>query len=489
MAFEDQQIPTPSGLQQWLAAQIQAANQGENTNNAALLRLESDENLVKIITMHAAKGLQYPIVFCPYAFKAGQDSSKDEWHIVHHENATELVHKTQLNESDSEKNTQEHLSEDLRLLYVALTRAEEQLIVYMGEYEKSQHNPFAYLLNWEKSKDGISFQAAWQTFIQQQNPDIGDFLFQQGLTQPEQHQNSSGCLSTHNTPAYQAEIFVPRHFQFIQHTSFTGLARQIQHNMEAERIDLLPELDSAEHRNVVQVPTSDIGIEHFPTGTQAGMCLHSLLEHYHPKQSIEKQQELAIRILKQYGFDAALWAETVLQCAHNAVYTPLLPKLNLAMLSEQERLDEMGFVFHSTTFNVERLRVWLAQPHLGLDPVIIRASKQLAFHHIHGFINGFIDVFVHTHHGESVVIDYKSNYLGSHISDYHQGKLNQVIAEHHYYLQALIYAIACARYLKTRQVSISKIAIRYLFLRGLDGMSEHGIWQWDISWTDLQEWL
>lgn len=491
LAFEGQETQNPVALQQWLGAQIQAASDGKSAGNAALLRLESDENLVKIVTMHASKGLQYPIVFCPYAFKASQDSSKDEWHIIHQNHATELVHKNQLNEKDHEQSMREALSEDLRLLYVALTRAEEQLVVYMGEYEKSTNNPFAYLLGWQKSKDGESFQAAWQQFIAQHNTDDTDFILENGLKIIENKNSQlSGSLNT-PSPIYQAQQFAPRHFPFIQHTSFTGLARQTERAIEAERADLLPELDAAEQNTHADSEASENvpDITQFPAGTQAGLCLHSLLERYPAQQSTEKQREQVDQVLQQYGFDAEKWGETIWQCAQNTMQTPLLPQLNLAMLPETHKRDEMGFMFHSQAFSVNKLQNWFAQPHLGLSPHIIRASQQLTFREVNGFINGFIDLFAHTERGQTLIVDYKSNHLGHKSADYHPDALNQAIAEHHYYLQALIYAIACARYLKTRSVQTRTIHIRYLFLRGLDGISDHGVWQWDIAWSDLQAWL
>ena len=73
--------------------------------------------------------------------------------------------------------------------------------------------------------------------------------------------------------------------------------------------------------------------------------------------------------------------------------------------------------------------------------------------------------------------------------DYSPAALNNAIAEHHYYLQAFIYAIALARYLARRQSLPQKICIRYLFLRGLDGISQNGVWSWDIDTKTLMKWI
>ena len=84
-----------------------------------------------------------------------------------------------------------------------------------------------------------------------------------------------------------------------------------------------------------------------------------------------------------------------------------------------------------------------------------------------------------------MVADYKSNRL----TDYAPESLTRAIAEHHYYLQALIYAIAAARYCQSRKIAVRHIAVRYLFLRGMDGESSTGVWSWGIPMEHLQPWL
>ena len=106
-----------------------------------------------------------------------------------------------------------------------------------------------------------------------------------------------------------------------------------------------------------------------------------------------------------------------------------------------------------------------------------------------GYINGYIDLLAQTKQGDTLIIDYKSNWLGNSPSDYTQSALNQAIAQHHYALQALLYAIATARYLASRNACPDTIHIRYLFLRGLDGISQNGIWQSDIPVSSLKQWL
>ncbi len=121
---------------------------------------------------------------------------------------------------------------------------------------------------------------------------------------------------------------------------------------------------------------------------------------------------------------------------------------------------------------------------MNLSPECVQAALSLTFRQLSGFLNGFIDTLVYTQN-QALVIDYKSNYL----ADYSPASLNPEIAKHHYYLQALIYAIATARYLRSRQCCPDVIAVRYVFLRGVDGSSQQGVWACDVPVASLAMWL
>lgn len=80
LAAEDAQNRNPAALHKWLRDQISLVSNNGGDNRA--IRLESDEDLVKIVTMHASKGLQYPLVYCPFAWDA-QDTGPSDWQILH----------------------------------------------------------------------------------------------------------------------------------------------------------------------------------------------------------------------------------------------------------------------------------------------------------------------------------------------------------------------------------------------------------------------
>lgn len=508
LSEEDGQSLSPAGLHKWLNGQIAQA-QDRPAGESALLRLESDEALVKIVTMHASKGLQYPLVYCPFAWDAKNIKPAD-WQILHNDsNATELLAKAQLGEEALIRLADEEMAERLRLLYVALTRAEERLVIYAGYCSDTADSPFAYLLEgspdsrfadtrlsyaqeYKANKAAGELQMLknnWLRFLKN-SPANTDFSFSEDAPQPAAAQNrllSDDVCRAADIPA--------RGFRFVRHTSFTGLSRQVKTRDDGYE-ELQPSLDPAEtaadtdRSSETALPVSDglknTDIHHFPRGANAGVCLHEMLEKFDFAQSAEQQSELISEILTRYGFDP-LWLDAVRQMLDTCRLTRLGAQ-SLSEIPPNRRLPEMGFTLYTEDFNLRDLRAWFARSGNGLPSECIEAAERLDFQDVQGFLNGFIDMVCQDSDGLVCIIDYKSNHLGNDAAAYTRQAMNEAVAHHHYYLQALIYAIAVARYFKLRGKALPKIAVRYLFLRGLDG-TENGIWQWDLDTETLARWL
>ena len=146
-AAEAEQRMAPAGLAVWFSRRRgEAGTRDEDLQ----LRLESDEELVRILTVHGAKGLEFPVVFLPFAWYARDPSRGRADHAVYHGGEAEGYREVlDLEPSDAALALarREELSEELRLLYVALTRAQYRCVVTWGQVRAAEHAPLAWLLH------------------------------------------------------------------------------------------------------------------------------------------------------------------------------------------------------------------------------------------------------------------------------------------------------------------------------------------------------
>ncbi len=531
LALAADECVTPSALAQWLEAQLQ--NVGKDKKNTEYqLRLESDEDLVKIVTMHAAKGLEYPLVFCPFGWDTSRDLVKD-WNIISQSNGRNLLlAKAQLGEEDERQLFAEDLGERLRLLYVALTRAREQLVLYAAPCSNTPENTFAYLLAETGEDDCHAIRSHWSSFEGQGRAEAlrQAWLKRIQSAAPGQLQWLEGepteaSYRAHDEQqgSYRALMLPERPLQFIRHTSFTGLSRQtiaaeewlpeklLADENPAAEAERLPENERSEFlrsknvsdelrsngQNVVQpngqgdlwLNEAETALLAFPAGTTPGICLHSILEKTDFARPAAEQAASYADILAKHGFEAEQWLPAVLEMVEAVRRAPLAENMQLADIPADSRVAEMGFVLHLHDFGLKRLCRWFARPDIRLPENAAAHLQQLDFHAVTGFLNGFIDLIAADENGRVCVIDYKSNHLSNHLADYSQAAMSAAVSEHHYYLQALIYAVATARYLKQRHALPEYIQVRYLFVRGLNPHGQEGLWCWDIPVSALQEWL
>lgn len=485
LAQAEYEYPSPHALQYWFNQQIMQKNaiSGEN----AQLRLESDDALVKIMTIHASKGLEFPIVLLPFLWHSKSIQKIDEWQNIQHHQVSEIVHESLLTESDTQCIQTENLSEQLRLYYVALTRAQEQLIIYAGATrEWFTSNPLAYLFNVLNNQDknaGLSkCLSAWRHVLN--HSPISDGLA--WLSQEPETYTVSQSLNTQ--PRYQAIHLKPRQFLLTQYSSFSALTSHTSFIHQDETSRTFDHHELCRQKSEPLLPPENT-ILAFPQGANAGICLHTLLEKTDLNRPAIEQTQLYAPTLAQHGFHH-ISVDSLIPMIDNVRHTEIWTHYPLSSIQKEYRLPEMGFTLKVHNFQAEQIKQWFQQPNIQLPEICVRAAQRLDFNTINGFLNGFIDLVCQNPFGQIAVIDYKSNHLGNRIADYHPDAMSQEIAVHHYYLQALIYSIATARYLQTQNTPLpSHINVRYLFLRGLNPNNHHGIWCWDIPLDTLKPWL
>ncbi|MDO5686026.1 MAG: exodeoxyribonuclease V subunit beta [Neisseria sp.] len=462
-------------LATWLEKEIQAAS--EQRSDHALLRLENDEALVKIITIHAAKGLQYPLVYCPFAY-APRNNQKKPIEKIRRDDHTDLLGKSQWQEDDLDTLNDEQLSEELRLLYVALTRAGEALVLcsadndYGGKSKHPAHKlPLDYLLH---PYGGGSTWQAWQNWAQ--HTAVNAVELSEILPDACAYAPPSAPRIT-----FQAASAPQRGFDARRLTSFSAWARLVEEAADTAQEEIFS-VDHAEQSDDMLTANDGDHLHTFPGGTQAGLCWHEILEHFDFARPAAEQAELISRKLDAYGFDGAYWGEKLFAVFDHTRLAPLNPHITLAALPRRRRLAENGFLLNRLRFDPHTVDRIIGN---ALPAVVRDALQQVSAHTVSGFFNGFIDMTAQDDDGKIYLIDYKSNRLGSDSDAYTPDALNAAMAQHQYAAQAVIYALATRRYLAARGITPPLFCVRYLFLRGVQADGARGIWSWDIDPAQL----
>lgn len=449
----------------WLKAQVQSA---EANDEAAQLRLESDEQLVKIITIHKSKGLEYPIVFCPFLWDANLRSADDAVINFHKDDQTKQAcaafSEPELGLAATSVIIEER-AENLRLLYVALTRARERCVIIWGR-AKGQ-------------KDGkhVSNSALFSLLHPTLN-DIDSVAMNDDLR--DIAQTSDGKISVNAIVEQQAVNYeaISNKDQFLAATTFDGYIQRpwrigsfsaLTKGHDAE----LPDYDaqtSSKGMAVTPVVHSILDRFSFPRGAQAGTCLHALYEQWDfTSQDNEAMQKLVTRTLLQFGFDEK-WLAVVCQWMSEVLATPIIDAgFSLEQLSQGKRLDELAFYFPVVDLSVAKLKRNLL-PLLADNSPLKAVLQRLKFYDLTGFMKGFIDL-VFEYQGRFYIVDYKSNHLGNNEADYQAEQLDSEMIAHDYPLQYLIYSLALHRYLQLRLPDYDPEqhlgGAYYMFIRGM----------------------
>ncbi len=452
----------------WLAA----SRQSDHANNdAAQLRLESDEQLVKIITIHKSKGLEYPIVFCPFLWDVHLRAAKNDVISFHGEaDQTACVAFSEPDLTAAQPiATAEERAEDMRLLYVALTRAKEQCVIVWGpaQYQKGRHVSdsalFSLLHPTLDTVDNDAMRADLEALVADNRDTISITPIM--LDEQINYKGAEESSPTLTARQFKGNIAVPWAIG-----SFSGLTRSSSHPQQVELPDYDQHIPMMESLSVPDVQDERNRFS-FPRGAQAGTCLHALFEYWDfTSDDSVAMKALVARTLLQYGFDAEKWTDVACQWLVEVLATPLDKSgFKLADLTPIKRLDELEFYFPVADLTVSRLQQALL-PILEKDAPLAMVLNRLNFHNLDGFMKGFIDL-VYEHEGRFYVVDYKSNHLGNKAADYQAEALEQAMISHGYPLQYAIYSLALHRYLRLRIPDYDPAhhfgGVYYLFIRGM----------------------
>jgi exodeoxyribonuclease V beta subunit len=477
-----------TGLLKYLHDLIAAA--ADSPAEELQLRLASDAELVQIITIHKAKGLQYPVVFCPFSWEGSQVLGRETRagagplcrYLFHEQTGTDYRLVLDLGSEQlavsREQALREELAENLRLLYVALTRAINRCYLFWGPFASAGTSAAAYLLHGA----GTAEEGGLSSWATDRLAGLDDVAIIADLNELSRQSGGSVRLEvmgeTSVFPAFREDAGAAP----LNRRVFRGQCRDdwriesfssLHHFREAAAVPRPAGLAVARDGEKVQTGDYFSDLANFPAGPGPGTFLHGLLEELDfsgagPERAVFLREKLRVA-----GFDAR-WAPLLAAMLDDLLHTPLTPEepaLTLAGVGGGERISELEFYFPLAVADPGRLASLLSAGVAGpggrhLSGLVGQRSDGLQ-----GMMKGYIDLVFRF--GERFyLLDWKSNYLGPALEDYAVGRLPEVMVREGYCLQYLIYSVALHRYLGQRLPGYSYDAhfggVFYLFLRGVN---------------------
>ena len=418
------------------------------------LRLESDKDAVSIVTIHSSKGLEYPIVFCPdlWAKSGGFHSNI----VVAHKDGQQI---SDLGSGEIEQHRalmdEENRAEELRLLYVAITRAKYRCYLAWADQrtiKEENASALAYLYKQQEGEDWRQRIEALQT----KNASAFEHIILEVDAEIMQNYHQLGSNKELTIRKLQREVKADWMM-----SSYSAMAYYSVHDEVPE----LP-LDKAQesyNATVQEVPV----IDPLPKGAHTGNLVHELLEHtsFSVLSSIEPGEldseylDNREKMIKRFAVDIKS-TEVLDQLLSDTVNTVLSADdtdFKLCNLSDHQCLKEMPFYFAIDQLDTLEVNRVLAQS---------EAYLPLSAQQMHGQLTGFIDLICE-YQGKYYVMDYKTNSL----DDYSVEKMTESMREHNYGLQYWIYSLVLHRYLTQTLADYSFDkhfgGVRYLFVRGM----------------------
>jgi len=448
----------------WLAAQMAGADEGDE---AQLLRLESDAHRVQIVTLHKSKGLEYPLVYLPFAGLGTSPPETGRCRVVHDaETGTRTLHWRIDKDAQDWKDAgqalkREQQAEDARLLYVGLTRAEHALWIAAGDVADVAKSRLAPLL---ADMDALRAHA--------------DIRIVEGMAEappPRLPAEDEGRVA----PARRiTRRIAPDWWVY----SFTQLARAesggdpMAAATEADPggEDEAPATDPAAAEPATPAADDTPPDPRF-SGSRFGVVMHAALEHadfgawrgWRAGDAAPTGQDAVIAgALREAGYEQADIADGVaalLPLVGHTLTVALPEGCTLAALPESERRNEMEFHFAMQPTSAQALLALLHRHGLLHGRSGFGARQRLE-----GLMTGLIDL-TYRFDGKWYVLDYKSNRLPR----YDAAAMDAAMEHSEYGLQALLYTLALHRWLRFRLGDGYDYArdfggVRYLFCRGLD---------------------
>lgn len=505
-------VPT---LRAWLARRIADVDTDEAGAEERTRRLDSDAAAVQVLTVHRAKGLEFGVVYCPFLWDAAQGRRQGGPVIFHDPDAGEA---RTLDVGCPERSgpararydahcriaKAEDRGEELRLMYVALTRARHQVVLWWGRASECRHSPLGRLLICRDPVTGAvreafanepkddEIKAAVARIVERAGP---------GLISAEVA-GDAGRAAVPGQPEAELPDLDAAHFGRgldlrWRRASYSSITASV-FDPSGQRVASEPEHPVLDDEPAAPAPsagdpspsTSEPSVESpmgsCPAGAEFGTFVHRVLEtvdFVSPHFSLEEAGPVPA------GVDPLVLGAGLAA----AIATPLgslLPEVSLGDIERRDRVDELRFELplaggdHPTGELSTADIAALLSSHMpaGLAGYPQRLADPLLATDVRGYLTGSLDLVFRRRGPDGVerwyVADYKTNWLGEGghpLSTWHYrpAALDAEMQRHHYPLQALLYLVALHRYLRWRLPGYDPEehlgGVLYLFLRGMVG--------------------
>lgn len=474
----------PEQLLDWLHKQIYQPESDEEMT----LRLESDSQLIRLITQHGSKGLEYPIVFVPYAtaYKDPAKNGKTMAQIFTYYDEEKQDLQLQLGQTKKAiaRVRAEGEAEDMRLAYVAVTRAAHRCYMGVIPLDGNEKSALARALNVQQ---GQGDNRDWQTVLTQLARE--DEACAAHISADDFSIDYTAFSCDEPLPALEVQSFTGVEHENWRLYSFSAISRltvQGKAAITVQDVQSVPVIQTMRDEEMFTAQEITTHVEAadqlrftLAKGAAAGNLLHDILEVN--DFSAPNWEESGPELIKRFGLEnekAPLlyaWLEEVL-------HTPLFPnkRLVLSNLVMEQTLREAEFYFPMKESKWSELRTILGQHRKDVAAQLNVAAQtvpNLMASNLAGMMHGFIDLLFEFE-GKYYVADYKSTWLGNEIASYSPAALFENNQHHLYDLQYLIYCLALHRYLKRSlpdyQADTHFGGVYYLYLRGMHPENQQG---------------
>ncbi|MGO9250676.1 MAG: exodeoxyribonuclease V subunit beta [Mycobacterium sp.] len=485
---------TLPALRDWLRRQCDERGGAPERNR----RIDSDAAAVQIMTVWGAKGLQFPIVYLPFAFN--RHVFIDDIPLFHDDAGVRCLHvggpaSPDLAETERFSRA-EAARNDIRLTYVALTRAQSQVVAWWAP-------------SWDEPNGGLSRLMRGRRLGEAEVPDRCD----PKTISDEEALAAFRAWEAAGGPAIEEAVVagvpaVPfgapptglavRHFHRVidttwRRTSYSALIRgadepgvgsEPESTARDDEVDVSPAAIAPAAGLEVSSPMADL-----PAGATFGSLVHAVLENADPVAP-----DLAAELEAQIRANSAWWPVDVepavlasaLVPMHDTPLGPLVPGVTLRQIALRDRLRELNFEIPLAGGDARGMAPDIRLSDVGEllggylpadDPLAGYANRLrsdgLGHQPLRGYLSGSIDAVLRLQGQRYLVVDYKTNMLGDTAADYSFPALTEAMLHSDYPLQALLYLVVLHRFLRWRQPGYDFErhvgGVLYLFVRGMCG--------------------